>query len=762
MGVPLATAIGLTAVLGLAVFRLGSPTLRAALLFLAGSTLGAALASSDRAAAFPAGPRWPAPGETVEGEWSGTVRGIAERTAEGERLLRLRVDGAAGGRGPMLELRVASSPPGPMAALDRLRSGDRVRVWCRVRSPRPQGNPGARDPYVVLGARGVDGVGSVKSARLVRRLTEGGASASRARDALRSRARRKLDRLFGSGGDRRALLGAMLLGERAGLGKPVRQRLRDAGLLHLVAISGLHVGILALLLHGLLARQGRLGRARPLLLLPALAIFCAVVGPRPSVVRAGLAAALFAVGRAGGRDGDGLNTLALLAALLVVARPEVVHDAGYQLSFAATAGILALASRLAPSLPVPGPAGAGIAVSAAAYLAAAPLAAGLFGHLAPVGLATNLVAVPLTGWILGSGWAALIFGDLPLLGPALVSSVAVSSDLLLGLADIAGSLVGGPLPVVAPGPWSASLYYLALLGGLGRGVAGRGSRALFGVALLCLHLGPPPRAPSALVVTVLDVGQGQAVALAGPGGCVLVDAGGGRRFDPGVSIVVPFLRRHCGRRLEALILSHDDLDHAGGAVAVLRELEVGRLWIGAGGHQGFRTRELIDLARSRGAVPRIANRGGTLREAGIPLHFLGPPPRTSCAGRNDGSLVVMAGRKPARILIPGDLERCGERELLTIRDSLRAEGLVLAHHGSRNSSGPELLRRVRPVVAVASAGDRNRFGHPHPEVLERLAGLGARVWRTDRDGQVRLSAGDRGWSVEAHLRSGDQSLEPDR
>jgi competence protein ComEC len=268
------------------------------------------------------------------------------------------------------------------------------------------------------------------------------------------------------------------------------------------------------------------------------------------------------------------------------------------------------------------------------------------------------------------------------------------------------------------------------------------------MALVWLHLGPPPPAPvSGLTVTVLDVGQGQAVVLEGPGGCSLVDAGGGLRFDPGERVVLPFLVRRCGRRLESLVLTHDHLDHVGGVAAVLRELEVGEFWIGRGSHRSRRVRRLEALAREQGTARRIGGRGESFTSGGVSFRLLGPSAGEPCGTANDRSIAAIAGLPPASVLIAGDLERCGERELVASGQPLAANALVLSHHGSRSGSDLAFLERVRPSVTVASVGHGNRFGHPHVEVLERLERLRIPLWRTDVHGGVRLTSSPDGWRV---------------
>jgi competence protein ComEC len=271
------------------------------------------------------------------------------------------------------------------------------------------------------------------------------------------------------------------------------------------------------------------------------------------------------------------------------------------------------------------------------------------------------------------------------------------------------------------------------------------------LAVVWIHLGPPPASVTGpWEAAVLDVGQGQSVLMRGAGGAVLVDAGGSAdiRRDPGERVVLPVLASLGVRRLEALILTHEHVDHVGGAFAVLHELEVAELWLGPGSSRRPVLADLAARARARGTAIVLAEAGKHADLAGFPVRVLAPR-RTGLErfNANDRSLVVLAGAEPHRLVIPGDLEEAGEGEWLATQPG-PVEALVLSHHGSRRGSDPRLLRRLRPRWAVASAGLHNAFGHPHSEVLARLEDLGIPLARTDRQGLIRLRPLATGWAVE--------------
>jgi competence protein ComEC len=600
-------------------------------------------------------------------------------------------------------------------------------------------------------AAGVDLYGSIKSARLVELSAVGEQSVARVVSLARRELGRRLDRAVAPVGDRRALLGAILLGERVTLRPEVRRTLRDAGLAHLIAISGLHVGLIAWLVVAVLERVPIPRRLVPLLVAILLAVFALLVGARPSVLRAAATGSLWLLARGRGRDVCPVNTLGLLAAGLLIFSPRLVIDPGFQLTYLATAGILVFSARLRATLPLLRPLSAAFAVSASAYALTAPAVAWHFGRLAPIGLLTNLVVVPLCGLMLLTGYAALLLDGLPIGGLAAMAATS-TAGALLGVAELAVTLTGGAHPVGRP-PLATvigCLFALAWAGwGGSRSVAlARSIRALILVLLAWIHLGARPPAPGRTELLLLDVGQGQSVAIRSRGRTMLVDAGGARRgtADPGEREVVPALLAWSGRRLEILVLSHEDIDHSGGASAVLRDLEVGELWVGPGYRQSSWMTRLVALARQRGVAIVLAARGTQGELGQLPIRVLSPDAEISTsAGANSRSLVVLVGAPPRRILIPGDIAGSTELELTANGRSLAAEVLVLSHHGSRTGSLATFLGRVRPRLGLVSCGYRNRFGHPHPETVARYADVGETLLRTDRRGAILLRLTADGW-----------------
>lgn len=541
-----------------------------------------------------------------------------------------------------------------------------------------------------------------------------------------------------SGSDGIALARALALGERSAMSPGLVRAFRRAGLGHLLALSGLHVGILA----GIgvwLARLwlGRLSSDRWLWLVPGLAcgLFLVIAGPRPAVLRASLMALSTWAALARGSRPLSSHALVLIVAGMVAIEPERLRELSFQLTVAATAGIL---WQIRAGGVRAGLGSTALRVSAAAQLFTLPWSLPAFHLLAPAALVHNLWAVPWTALclVLGLSWLAVA---------ALSPAVARSTEGLLEIGAVPfewiGRLPAGPwwsIPVAVSG-LEATLLALGCTLLLRRPVvamlAATGLVALGGVI-------GDRSLPDDPEVIMLDVGQGEAILLRDGSESALVDGGGWTRGDLGGRVLVPALARLGVRRLGAVVLTHPDLDHCGGLVSLAAYMPVGELWTPAGWPPGGC---LLDLISMPGVGWRPVWAGWRGQVGRWRLRALSPPPADRTAG-NDRSLVLSARARGFGVLLTGDIESRAERALLVggAGESLRADLLKVPHHGSRTSSGAALIEAVGPRLAWISAGVANRYRHPHPAVVRRLEARGVRILRTDRDGLIRLRVDSRG------------------
>lgn len=558
---------------------------------------------------------------------------------------------------------------------------------------------------------------------------------------------------------------ALVLGQRETLDPAVARRIGRAGLAHLLAISGLHVGMLAGAFF-FLARAARLSVQVAHLTTLALSFtYVLLIGAPASSVRAVVMVLFWTLTRLAGRASSPYDVLGLTALLLLLVRPWSVLEPGFQLSFA---GAVAIGYAHTEARRIPWLSGRSgilravalsIVTSVAAVLLTGPITAVHFGRVVPAAILGNLLAVPL----LGLAMPPLFLSALTSPWPAAASWPASAAVVLLAAIDLIARLLGSArwaaIDVATPSLLPVLAYVAVLvLGAQAFHGAWRRRRFILALGLAwSVAIAWPPvgaRFGSGRVgVFVLDVGQGDAIAVRTPGRrWLLIDAGPNiAGFDAGERRVVPFLRSRGVRRLEAWLATHPDLDHVGGGPAVLKAVDVERV-IGVGRVTGQVGQVALLRRLAADSVRWLrATVGAQLSVDGLELAFLHPDVdagRDLSAAANEQSLVFRLQYGRFRMLFTGDVPSEVEDRLARERVSeIRAQVLKIAHHGSATSTSLKLLRAVQPQLAVISVGRGNRYGHPAPQVLNRLAVRGIEVRRTDRDGMLVIEA-DRDGSFE--------------
>lgn len=644
--------------------------------------------------------------------------------------------------------------------------GDEIRGTFRLRHPRRFDNPGAFDYPTYLATQGIflegwtrESVETVKASR--------GSSILAFVSRLRSLLLRRLSAAMPP--PEAGLLKATVLGDRSGLSADMNQAFLDSGTYHILAISGLNVSILAGVLFGLF----RLLRTSPRLAAFASALlvtlYAALAGASPSVVRAAVMADTYLLAVILDRRADLLNTLALSGLALLWWNPRFLFDVGFQLTYLATLGIVLVLPRCESVLArVARPirwALESVVITLAATAMTLPVLASAFNRVAPVGILANLPIVPLSGVITGLGTAASAFFIVTPGGFSWLNWVnGWLVDLLFWLARWFAAWPWSTFRVYTPTPGMLMVYYgilaawvlgrspaPSLVGGRGRGRWPRWLALACGLLLLIqvlLRLDPPEKTPR-VQMTLLDVGEAEAIFLTLPGKRrMLVDAGGipGGQFDVGAQVVAPFLLHEWVGHLDVLAFTHAHADHVGGIPAILRSFAVGEVWSGDAPSHSPIFLWIQEYVRHRRIPLRIvSSRSPAVRWGEATMQILNPPPRmgpTTEGSRvqqprpDDASLVLRISIGNQSVLLTGDIGREGEAALLRRPEAIRAQVLKVPHHGARSSSGEAFVMAVRPEAALISAGYRNRFHHPHPEVLERYRQSGARLLRTDLNGAI--------------------------
>lgn len=566
-----------------------------------------------------------------------------------------------------------------------------------------------------------------------------------------------LDRRFGPDAP---MVRALLIADTRGLDPDLRDRYADAGLVHLLSISGLHVaivgGALLLLLGALrLPPQGAAAAAVGI-----TALYVVAIGAPPPAVRSATLFAATQLSRAIQRPVSPWGSFAL-AALLPLADVRTALDLGWQLSVSGYAAII-VAGRVGRRLPerlrgwratLARELVAGVLTS----LATAPLVAWHFGRLSLIAPLSNLAAGPIVSLLQPTLFLVMLLPDA--LGAAFV--VDAARPLLRAMDGVAGAAaVPSSSVAVAPTAFAAVLAGVGSIALLVAGWSRHWARPLGVAAASVAVIAWLPDLPTALVrpragveLHMIDVGQGDALALRSPRGrWVLIDAGRSwRGGDAGRSTVVPYLRRR-GGTLAMLVLTHPHADHIGGAASVLRALRPVEVRDAAFVEASPGYRELLGTAAGTGTRWQRVRPGERIDVDGLELEFLAPDSAWTVSLRdpNEASTVVRARYGAVRFLLTGDAEAGEESWLLEhAAGLLAADVLKTGHHGSSTSSTPAFVDAVAPRIALVSVGTGNTYGHPSADVMRRLVDRGTTVLRSDQLGSVIVRTDGTALEIEA-------------
>jgi len=592
--------------------------------------------------------------------------------------------------------------------------------------------------------------------------------------------------------DAAGILRALVTGQRDTLGNDVRESFQGAGLAHLLAISGLHVGYIALFIF-LIARFVA-GRWTRLLLrvpvqkiaaaftLPCLWGFILMVGAPISAVRAGIMLSVYLVGILLSRRQNLVVTLAIAALIIVAIDPLSVFEISFQLSFVSVLAIILIAPRLL-SFATPWFSEHVewyhrmlwrvcqlAAVTFAATVGSAPLVAYHFNVVTGVGLLANLIAVPWMGVVvmpLTMLASVVTFISSWLAEAILWPAAAWSVDLMLISARLLSSITSSSLIRVAPSVLELFLIYAAMIVMVfWSRIPRRRLVLLAAVVPLAVNVGwwqVRPFVSDKLEVTMLDVGQGESILVRFPGGVSwLVDGGGkqGSAFDVGKNVVVPALLKRGVHSVDKLVLTHPHHDHYKGLAAVADHFGPDMIWT-----NGFEPpdeeqgewQEFENRLQAAGVVMKKVGRGDAQLDVGGVRVSVLYPDRTLPVdvNLNDTSIVMKLIYDDVSILLTGDLEREGEISLVSGRTDLSATVLKVGHHGSDTSSTLEFIEAVKPKIALMSLGQLNAYGMPDRSVLERLSSCGARVYRTDLHGAITVTTDGRKVDVQTVVEAND-------
>lgn len=719
--------------------HVGSETLRRSAVALLCAALGFAWAAwrADGQLADRLPEHW----QGVDITLVGVVNDLPQANARGERFV-LDVERVITPNAPALKrIQLARYWPRGVDPHPTVHAGERWQVTVRLKRPYGTHNPHGFDLEAWMLERGIAGSGYVRENPPPRRLDARAATPAAWVAASRYAIRARIVSTMGEA-PYAGVITALVIGDQRSIPHDQWRAFTRTGVNHLLSISGLHVTMIAALAGWAVAfgwrRWPRAAERLPsrqaglLTAVLAASAYAVLAGFQVPAQRTLFMLAVLALAFWGRREPQPFSALVWALFIVLLVDPWAVLSAGFWLSFGAMAAILWVTfGRVA----LPDKLRGWVTVQAAVTLALAPALVLLFQQVSLISPFANAIAIPVVSWLVT---------PLALLGVIVPPLWHGAAWLMSGLGQ--GLLWASALPwavAVRPAPEAWATLF-AVIGTVWL-LMPRGFPLRALGALLFLPLLFPLRAsiaPDSFQAEVIDVGQGTAILIRTANHALLYDTGAAfADSDAGERIIVPYLRASGVSALDGVIVSHDDSDHSGGLRSVLRDVTTGWLLHGL---------PAASPLLAEAPLPRPCHRGQRWQWDGVRFEVLNPPVSALAESNrrdNDRSCVLKISLRAHSLLITGDAERRGELELLESGADLSATVLVAGHHGSRTSSLAGFVEAVQPRYGVFTVGYRNRFGHPHPEVVTRFRQQGARILRSDASGLIRLTFGEAGVGI---------------
>jgi len=558
----------------------------------------------------------------------------------------------------------------------------------------------------------------------------------------------------------RELIKALLIGERSGLPEDWKNIFEAAGASHLLAISGLHIGFILIMLVFITKLLKIKSPWEKILISVILILYIFISGARFSVIRAVLLSLLILWAPYFKRDIDLFNFLGFAAIINLIFNPYAIFHIGFQLSYILVI-VLIKWTNIFKKI-----SGKIFAASFSAQLGSIPLSAYYFNQITPIGIITNIWAIPLTGLIIFISFMGISIG---LIFPIFMKISGKILGILFLILKSAMKLMvlipGSNLEISSPFIISIIIIYILIyvFPDIYRQKAvpvlqKRDKKKIIIISLLILFIIISellfPFLDHNLSITFLAVGQGDSILVKIPDNkYILIDGGGfeGLSSNKGKSVILPYLKNKGIKKLTAVVISHFDLDHALGIKAVLQERKVAMLVLPSGFEKNKIALEILSLAKDKGIPVITVNREDEFIYNNLKINILNPEEGHYYENRNNRSIVIKLDYINFSILLTGDLEEKGENKLLQKDINLKSNILKLGHHGSGGSSSLTFLKEISPDIAIISVG-KNNYGHPSISVFKRLKILNIKSLRTDRQGAITIKTNGYTYKILTYLK----------
>ncbi len=669
-----------------------------------------------------------------------------------------------------------------------LRYGDRIRFFCYIRKPQNFENPGSFDYVTYLAYQSVFVTGFLKDDREITILHRGeGSRFLLWVESYRESVRTVVEKTVPPPGS--DILKALILGEKGTLPEYIQEQFVKLGIAHVLAISGLHIGIVSFIAyllftallrayHRLLLYCNAFKLAVFLSIIP-VGFYCFLAGFHVPTLRAFIMIAVYMAALLLDRKQDLLSTLFLAAFVILILIPPSLFEISFQLSFAAVLALIVILPAIQQVLRLPRQAdgldkrsgfvytagrilASSFIASAAAILGTAPLLMSNFHRFSFLGFFANIILVPFVGFLIVP-LGLLATAVLPLSAACaqfLFAGAGMLVDQLLCITSVWSRIDWAEVTVAAPAIWEVVAFYVFLY--CFPLALRKRKLALFCTGILCFLLMEVTLShyrkqdTGILEVTFIDVGKGDAAIMKFPGSKVMLIDGGGfmdESFDVGRNVVAPLLYSLGIKKVDFVVLSHPHRDHIGGLPFILENFDVAELWLYSGFSATTTSARLLMLADIQGVTKKfLAAESGSLWIEGVRIDILSPAQgclNATYADINNNSLVLKIVYGSISFLFTGDILADRESMLVSSRASLLSTVLKVPHHGRTGSSTPAFVRAVSPKVSVVSCRSYGKAEVPSPQVLHTYRQIGAQVYRTDMHGAVFIKTDGTTYTVKS-------------